>query len=264
MDSIDREYIGLIPAAGYATRLKYQAGSKEIYPLAVKTNAGEKVFPVCKCLLDTFSEAGINQVCLITRKEKKDIEKTLSSGKEYGVNIKYLYCDETFGPPYTLDYAYEYLENKYYVALGFPDILIKPKSSLAAIMQKQKDTSADVVLALIKTNTPQKMDMVVFNEDGSIQDLDIKPSLTKLEWTWALAVWSPNFSTYMHNCLEKLAYEYKNKLRSECHVGTVFQFALRENIKFDHVFIDNGELIDMGTPEDLAKIQENPENWFNN
>lgn len=262
MNNFGKQYIGLVPAAGYATRLKYRSGSKEIYPLTIETGKGRKIYPVCKCLLDTFSEAGINQVCLITRKEKKDIQKKLSNGEDYGVNIKYVYCDETFGPPYTLDYAYKHIKNKYNVALGFPDILIKPKSSLTAIMQKQKKTNADVVLALIKTDTPQKMDMVVFSDDGVIQDLDIKPRNTRLQWTWVFAVWNPKFSSYMHDCLEKLSFEYENNLRSECHVGTVFQFALKENIKFEHVFIHDGELIDMGTPEDLEKIRKNPEKWF--
>lgn len=262
MNDISTQFIGLIPAAGHATRLKYRLGSKEIYPLTVNTENGEKIFPVCKCLLDVFSEAGINQVCLITRKDKKDIEKKLSNGKDYGVNIKYIYCDDTIGPPYTLDYAYEHIKNKYNVALGFPDILIKPKSSLNAIMQKQKKTNADVVLALIKTDTPQKMDMVVFDRNGYIQDLKIKPKETSLEWTWVFAVWSPKFSTYMHKCLKKLKYEYENSLRTECHVGTIFQLALKDNFKFEHVFIHEGELIDMGTPEDLVRIQENPEKWF--
>jgi glucose-1-phosphate thymidylyltransferase len=263
MKNIYEKYIGLIPAAGHATRLKLNSGSKEIYPIVIESSNGKKAsYPVCKCLLDTFSGAGITNVCVITRKEKKDIEKKLSTGKEYKVSIDYIYCKETYGPPYTLDQAYQSVKDKYFVALGFPDILIKPKSALTDIIQKQEETEADIVLALFETDTPTKMDMIVFDDERRIHDLDIKPNNTTLNWTWALAVWGPKFSLYMHNCLKKLSLEYEAKKRTECHVGTVFQLALKDGIKFDHVFIHDGKMMDMGTPEDLMKIKKSPKMWF--
>ncbi len=263
MKSISEKYIGLIPAAGHGSRLKIVSGSKEIYPFTFESENGKIIsHPVCKCLLDTFSQSGISNVCVITKKNKNDIEKKLSTGKEYGVNLDYIYCEDTFGPPYTLDKAYSLVKDKYHVALGFPDILIKPKSALKAIMQKQQETEAEVVLALIKTGTPKKMDMVVFDVDEKIRDLDIKPNSTTLKWTWALAVWTPSFSDYMHHCLKDLLVEYETNKRTECHVGTVFQLAFKDGIKFDHVFIHDAEIIDMGTPEDLKKIKANPRMWF--
>jgi len=263
LKSISEKYIGLIPAAGHATRLKMISGSKETYPIEIDGNNGGKTsYPVCKCLLDTYSESGVTNVCVITRKEKKDIEKILSTGNEYGVSLDYLYCEDTYGPPYTLDEAYQFVKDRYFIALGFPDILIKPKSALKAIIQRQEETGADIVLALFETTTPKKMDMIVFDAEGKIHDLDIKPNSTALKWTWALAVWSPEFSRYMHNCLKKLFHEYETNKRTECHVGTVFQIALKDGIKFDHVFIHNGKMMDMGTPEDLKKIMKNPKMWF--
>ena len=261
--NVSKKYIGLIPAAGYATRLKLNSKSKEIYPIVFEEGNGKKFsYPVCKCLLDIFSEAGIRNICVITRKEKRDIEKVLSTGDEYNVSLSYVYCKDTYGPPYTLDQVYHSVKDRNFIALGFPDILIKPKSALTAIVQKQEEVKADVVLALFKTDTPKKMDMIVFDDEGRICDLDIKPSYTALKWTWALAVWNPKFSMYMHNCLKKLKHEYETKIRTECHVGTVFQKALKDGIKFDHVYIHDGMMMDMGTPEDLMRIKKNPEMWF--
>lgn len=263
MNSIADKYIGLIPAAGYATRLNLNSGSKEIYPITSASNNGEKsTFPVCKCLLDIFATSGVNNVYIVTRKEKKDIQNKLSTGEEYNLTLKYIYCNDTYGPPYTLDHAYEIVKDNYYIALGFPDILLKPNSSLVEIIKKQKETNADVVLALYKTDTPKKADMVEFDEEGNIQDLNIKPINSSLEWTWTLAVWNPKFSEYMHHFLKKLAYEYKTHKRTECHVGTVFNFALKDGIKFEHVFIHDGEMLDIGTIEDLEKIQKNSNLWF--
>jgi len=66
----------------------------------------------------------------------------------------------------------------------------------------------------------------------------------------------------MHHCLKKLLLEYEANRSTECHVGTVFQIALKDGIKFDHVFIHGGEMMDMGTPEDLIKIKKSPKMWF--
>ena len=263
MNSIADKYIGLIPAAGYATRLNMSSGSKEIYPISFEGDSGEKsTFPVCKCLLNIFATSGVNNVYIITRKEKIDIQKKLSEGDAYNINLKYLYCDDTYGPPYTLDHAYEFVKDKFYIALGFPDILLKPKSSLVRIIKKQEETNADVVLALFKTDTPNKADMVEFDDEGYVKDLNIKPNNTSLQWTWALAVWNPKFSEYMHHCLKKLSYEYETNKRTECHVGTVFKFALKDGIKFEHVFMHDGEMIDIGTPEELERIHKNSNKWF--
>ncbi|MGH1536835.1 MAG: nucleotidyltransferase family protein [Gammaproteobacteria bacterium] len=257
------EYIGLIPAAGNATRLKnFLTGSKEVYPFTIRNNEGVEVHhPVCKCLLDSFSETGIGKVYIILREGKEDIPAKLGDGHEYGVDIHYLYSKPTIGPPFTLDQAYEHIKNNY-VALGFPDILFKPRNAIKALIDKQHASNADVVLALFPAPNPQKMDMIKFDDSGKIKAIDIKPLQTSLVYTWVLAIWNPIFSKFMHECLQNLLNEYELKQRSECHVGTVFQIALNEGITFDYVIIDKGEVIDMGTPEDLLYINQQPHEWF--
>ncbi|MEJ2115591.1 MAG: dTDP-glucose pyrophosphorylase, partial [Gammaproteobacteria bacterium] len=121
---------------------------------------------------------------------------------------------------------------------------------------------ADVVLALFPTSTPQKMDMILFDDSGNIVAIDIKPMQTSLVYTWILAVWNPNFSKFMHLHLQKLYAEYESKQRSECHVGTIFQIALKEGVTFDYVLMDKGEVMDMGTPEGLSYINQQPHAWF--
>jgi len=263
MSSTIDEYIGLIPAAGNATRLKnFLSGSKEIYPINIRDEKGEKhSFPVCKSLLDSFHESGIDKAYIVLREGKEDIPEMLGKGEEYGVKINYLYSKPTIGPPYTLDRAYAHIENNY-VALGFPDIMFKPHNAFKALMNKQQQSNADVVLALFPASTPQKMDMIIFDDWGKINAIDIKPLQTSLVYTWVLAVWNPTFSKFMHLCLQKLLDEYESKQRSECHVGTVFQIALNEGISFDYVLFDEGKVVDIGTPEDLSYITQQPHAWF--
>ncbi|MEJ2115994.1 MAG: dTDP-glucose pyrophosphorylase, partial [Gammaproteobacteria bacterium] len=99
MSTKNDKYIGLIPAAGNAARLqKYLQGSKEIYPFSFRGKKGvERSFPVCKCLLDSFHEAGIDKTYIVLKEGKEDIPEKLGKGEEYGVEINYLYTKPTFG-----------------------------------------------------------------------------------------------------------------------------------------------------------------------
>lgn len=250
------QYVGLIPAAGCATRLQNLPFSKEIYPMHVRGEGGQIYeFPVCEGLIRSYSKADINNVYMIIREGKDDICQKLGNGGQYGLDIVYLYTKKTFGPPYTLDQAYSLIHDNY-VALGFPDILFKPRHAFKQLIEKQQETNADVVLGLFHAPNPKKMDMVAFDQTGKIYSIDIKPQNTALIWTWILAVWNPDFSEFMHRSLKHLLSEFESGQRAEIHVGTVFQSALKIGMTFDFVFFDKGELIDIGTPEDLDRTSQ--------
>ncbi len=255
-------YTGLIPAAGRATRLQNLTCSKEIYPLHFRDKDGQDYdFPVCKCLIDSYRIADVNDIYMIIRDGKEDIRQKLGNGSQYGVEITYLYTRKYYGPPYTLDEAYPLIQDQY-VVLGFPDILFKPRYVFKQLIEKQQQTSADVVLGLFRAPNPQKMDMVSFDQTGKIEWIDIKPQQTSLVWTWTLAVWNPGFSDFMHQSLQGMLSDFESDKRTECHVGTIFQFALEKDIKFDHVFFNEGDLIDIGTPDDMRRIDQTYTKWL--
>lgn len=250
------QYIGLIPAAGYATRLENLPCSKEIYPLfANGKNKQVKDYPVSKCLIDAYRKAGIKEIHMIIREGKEDICEKLGNGDAYDVKINYSYTHIPYGPAYTVDQAYTlYSDN--YVALGFPDTLFKPHTAYTRLIEKQQDTNADVVLGLFHTSNPQKTDMIKFNEKGKIQSIVIKPKETNLLWAWALSVWNPAFSKFMHLRLDDMLSDFENRTLKECHIGSVFQLALLAGFKFEYVLFENGEWVDIGTPEDLQRIEK--------
>lgn len=256
------KYVGLIPAAGRATRLKYLPCSKEIYPLAIAAKDGNsQTIPVCSCLIDSYRTANINDITIIIRKGKEDIPKKLGSGEQYGVDIDYLYTQNPYGPPYTIDEAYSKTQNKF-VAIGFPDILFTPRNAFEALIKKQQQTNTDVVLGLFRAPHPEKMDMVAFDQTGAIKSIQIKPQHTTLVWTWILAVWNPVFSEFMHQNLQIMLSEFETNKRTECHVGTFFQLALKAGITFECIYFNEGELIDIGTPDDLHRIKQTHQSWL--
>src|SRR5262245_10421875 len=101
------DIIGLIPAAGQATRIAPLPCSKEIYPVGLRSEAGgvrPKV--VCQDLLEKMARAGIHKVYVVLRTGKWDIPAYLGDGSAFHVNLAYLMMRLPFGPPYSLDPAY--------------------------------------------------------------------------------------------------------------------------------------------------------------
>lgn len=261
----DKKYVGLIPAAGYATRLANLPCSKEIFPVRFTDEEQlQHEFPVCKVLIDAYRKANIENICIISREEKVDILETLGNGEQYDVELSYIYTQKTQGAAFTLDKAYAFTE-KQFVALGFPDIIFKPDNAFSQLISKQHSSKADVVLGLFPAENPTKMDMIEFDSLNKIHGIHIKPKATTLQWTWILAVWSPSFSKFMHQTLASATILKHANQNNEIHVGHVFQLALETGMQFDSVFINDGKLIDIGTQDDLNDLTSRlvHERWFN-
>jgi glucose-1-phosphate thymidylyltransferase len=246
--------VGLIPAAGLATRLGALPCSKEILPLpqpgSDKTN---RIRVVADCLLDAYKSAGIEDVYFIIRKGKWDIPAFYGDGYPLGLNITYLMMRHPFGTPFTLDQAFPFIKDKR-IALGFPDIQFSPGNVYQQLLSKQTKTNADVVLGLFPPDNPSKFDMVDFSPSGQVKRIDIKPIKTNLEYGWICAVWTPTFSSFMHEFLAKALAENELENAPEIYVGTVMQAALREGMTITTEIFPAGEAIDVGTTDALATV----------
>lgn len=249
------EVIGLIPAAGYANRISPLPCSKEIYP--VKAHDGG-IQTACSYLLKSLSMANIDQAYMILRTGKWDIPAYLKDGSDFGLNLAYLVTEGTNGVPQTVDKAHSFIKNKK-VAFGFPDILFHPTNAFNQLLDKQGQTDADLVLGLYEAESPSKMDMVDFDDQGALKDIVVKPAQSGLIYTWFMAVWTPAISHLLHNYLKeydqkKLA-EQETDRNGELHIGDVFREAIREGYKTSYVkFTDN--YLDIGTPEELEKASD--------
>jgi glucose-1-phosphate thymidylyltransferase len=144
------------------------------------------------------------------------------------------------------------------VALGFPDILLKPKNAFKKLISKlkeEKDTS--VVLGLFPTNRPEKYDMVLFDKNHTIKDIVIKqPKQVNLDFAWIIAAWKPRFTAFLDTFVKnKLQNESKNELsNNEYYLGDVIRDAIKSGIIISGVLFNNGEFLDIGTPEDLNRV----------
>ena len=256
------EVIGLLPAAGQARRIAPLPLSKELYPIGFRSiGNSDDLRPkvVCHYLLEKMRLAGIQKAYIIIRAGKWDIPAYLGDGTMVNMNLGYLMMNLPFGVPYTLDQAYQFVENAI-VALGFPDILFQPDDVFTKLLARQANTKADVVLGLFPTDQPQKAGMVDFDSTGQVRLIQEKPKQTNLKYMWGVAVWTPVFTSFLHKFLITIEaniqqnQEHKNPIRRrELPIGDVIQAAINTGIKVQAEVLTDGKYLDIGTSEDLVR-----------
>ncbi|QKD84489.1 dTDP-glucose pyrophosphorylase [Thermoleptolyngbya sichuanensis A183] len=240
--------IGLLPAGGQATRLSPLPMSKELYPLGFRTSADGRTVPkvVSHYLLEKMQRAGIAKAFFILRPGKWDIPAYYGDGALVQMRLGYLTVHVPYGVPYTLDQAYPFLQGAT-VAIGFPDILFQPENAYAALLERLARGGADVVLGLFPTKNFRKAGMVQFDEIGRVQQIVEKPQQTDLTYMWAIAVWSPRFTEFLHEFASGPIPE------TEVPIGDVIQAGINAGLRVEAEAFPDGSYLDVGTPDDLAR-----------
>jgi glucose-1-phosphate thymidylyltransferase len=243
--------VGVAPMAGHATRLGAIAGSKEVLPVA-GTDSAAAARPVCDWLFDAFAGAGVERAFVVLRPGKWDVPATLGAERA-GVPLAYVVTPPTPSVPATLDRAFPFVREAR-VALGFPDVLALPTAALGVIAERQERTAADVVLALFPTDRPAKADMVAVDGAGRVEAIEVKPAATSLRHTWLYAVWSPAFTTFLHERLETLTADALAAGR-ELQISDVLLAAIAAGLRVEAETFADGSHLDVGTPDDLARAR---------
>ena len=248
-----REVVGLIPAAGRATRIAPLPCSKEVYPVGFKIDeAGNTTVPkvVCHYLLDKMGLAGVTKAFIVLREGKWDIPAYLGDGTSFNMNLAYLMLGLPYGVPYTIDQAYNFVKESV-IAFGFPDILFEPDDAFVQLLARQTISDADAVLGIFPADRTRKVDMVDIGDGGQIREIIIKPDETNLQHTWGISVWRPTFTDFMHNYL--LESKESAATQTELHMGDVFQAAISKGLMIEGLKVSDKPFIDIGTGDDLLR-----------
>ncbi|MBD2460066.1 dTDP-glucose pyrophosphorylase [Oscillatoria sp. FACHB-1407] len=250
------DIIGLLPAGGQATRISPLPVSKELYPIGFHAiGADGKLRPkvVCHYLLEKMRLAGIHKAFVVLRPGKWDIPSYLGDGKGLDMRLGYLTIHVPFGIPYTLDQAYPFIQTSF-VALGFPDILFEPQDAFVHLVKHQAATQADVVLGLFPTEQYQKAGMVDVDATGRVHHIIEKPKFTELKYMWAIALWTPTFTHFMHNYLAAIPPEHwQQPGQRELPIGDVIQAGINAGLSVEAEIFEQGMYLDIGTPDDLIR-----------
>jgi glucose-1-phosphate thymidylyltransferase len=239
------EKIGLVPAAGYARRLGTLNSSKEM--IIVDGEYGKE--PICRSLLRQFEYAGISNIVVVTRPDKTDLVDYFANGLDHKFEISMVYLEDTKSTLATICAAYKYIKNKT-VYLGFPDILLSPVDAVKRITESSRFTKSDVILGAFRSHNPEKVDMVDFDDDGKLQNIEIKNHNCRYEFAWIFAIWQPQFSKYLMDHIDAL----DSDIDREVYLGDLLSYYLSEGNEIYIHTIEDGDFTDIGTPEDLENL----------
>jgi NDP-sugar pyrophosphorylase family protein len=216
--------VGVIPAAGYATRLGSLSGSKEILPVGGR--------PVMDYLVERMRAGGCTRLRVVTRPAKVDL---ISHAEELGAEV-------VLGHPETVSASFlagmEGLATDDVVLIGFPDTVWEPVDGFQPL-RAAVDQGCEVAAGLFRIDAESliRSDVVAFGEDDRIARIDVKPTEPASEWIWGCAaaragVWAG---------LERTSWpgEYLDLL---CREGRDVR-----GVKLSDVWID------IGTPEALRR-----------
>lgn len=260
----EREVVAVVPAAGLASRVGPLPVSKEVFPVGFQVETGEGARSVrpkvaCEYLLERMRLAGAAKAYLVLRSGKWDVPAYLGDGSRVGMHLAYLMMGLPYGPPYTVDQAYPFVREAT-VLFGFPDVIFQPDDAFVQLLAHQATTQAAAVLGLFPTDQPQNVDMVDLADEGRVREIVIKPRQTDLRYTWMIAVWTPEFTQFMHDYLAALPApdasdqaDPELPAGSEVHVGHVIQAAIDRGLPVESVLFAEGFCLDIGTPENLHR-----------
>ena len=168
------EIVGVIPAAGHGTRVQPLDCSKEVYPIRGR--------PVMDYLVDRMRVGGSTQLRVVTRPEKEDV---IAHAEELDAEV-------VLGSPASVSESFlagmQGLAEGDIVLIGFPDTLWEPEDGYRPLVRAVRD-GCDVALGLFRINASElsRSDVVVFEEDGRIVRIDVKPAEPPSEWIWGCA-----------------------------------------------------------------------------
>lgn len=242
--------VALIPAAGRATRLgSVVSGSKEVAPIAGRPAIGH--------LLHRLELASVGRALVVVRHGKWDIPTSLIN-YDTDVSIAHVVVDETPSQLHSVARGLDFLEEEL-VALAYPDILFEPKDAFSRLLDRQASTGADLVLGLFPCDFPERVDMVVLDNEARPIEIVIKEPDRGLRYSWSIAVWAPRFTRllidFVHRIDSGLEEVVVQSLADEPSVGHIIQRAIADDFSAEAVVFEEGSYIDIGTPDDLARAR---------
>jgi len=241
------ELIGLVPAAGRATRLGHLPCSKEVLPIGWELGPSHKprAIVACEPLLRQMHRAGVVRALVVVADGKWDVLAFLGDGQCVGLDLAYLVMADSPSTAHTVARACPHIGDVTTV-FGFPDLVLRPDDALSLIVDRHSVGDADVVLALFPTDDSSLFDMV--ETDGeTVREIVIKPPATNLRLTWLAAVWSVRFTEFV-NAWAAAGSSADATPGRELYIGDVVQAAIAEGLAVVGVEVPAGGYDDIGVP----------------
>jgi len=251
--------IGILPAAGVASRLQPLRYPKELLPIVfVADSPSGQIRPIVSAeySLVAMHEAGIRQGVIIISESKTEILKYFGDGSELGLNLVYAVQVRPLGLPQAIAGASDWISG-HSVCLTLPDTIFRPRNAVALLRNEFLRTSADLVLGVFPTQEPRQLGPVRVADDGRVLEVQDKPAATDLRHAWGMAVWSARFTSLLCDYVKR--WLEGPTAAKECVLGDIFNLAVHSDFVVRAVVFEQGSFIDAGKPEGIrAAMAEGP------
>ncbi|MFL6130182.1 MAG: sugar phosphate nucleotidyltransferase [Mycobacteriales bacterium] len=242
--------VGVLPAAGLASRLRPFRYPKELLPVAYEVEGEDagalRPRAVVEYSVAALVRAGVPRCVAVVAPWKLDVVRYLGGGEDLGISMSYVLQEEARGLPWAVDLAYPWTGGCD-VVMVLPDTVIRPPDFLATTLRRHQESGADLTLAVFPTTEPQRLGPVV-HQGGVVTAVVDKPARAPADNTWGAAVWGPAFSELLH-----LAVVESPADAGEMPLGNCFQAAVDKGLDVRAVDVD-GSFCDVGTPRGLGTV----------
>jgi glucose-1-phosphate thymidylyltransferase len=215
--------VGVIPAAGSAERLQPLPCSKEVYPIRDR--------PVMDYVAERMRAADPRELRVVTRPDKRDV---IEHAEALGAEI-------VTGAPGSLAVSIALglrgLERADIVLVGLPDTLWEPIDGFVKLLE-QIDAGADAALGIFESEEPERSDVVVLDEHGSVRRIHVKEPDPPSNLVWGCFAARVGALAGLERCVEPGHY----------FAGLAVARTVRA-VRFP------GRMIDIGTPAALAAAE---------
>jgi glucose-1-phosphate thymidylyltransferase len=221
--------VGVIPAAGYATRLQPLVGSKELLPVGGR--------PVLDHLVERMRAGGATRLRVVTRPEKEDV---IAHAESIGAEV-------VLGYPANVSASFlagmDGLTGEDVALIGFPDSIWEPVDGYRRLVDAVR-AGGEVALGLFRLSLEEavRSDVVVRDHVGLIERIDVKPATPASDWVWGCA------AARIDTWAGMRAFEWP---------GSYVDALCREGRDVRGVELSEAWL-DIGTPEALARAALHP------
>lgn len=153
--------VGIVPAAGHATRLGLATGSKEA--LAVRDR------PLIEYLVERMQLAGVDRLRVVTRPAKTDL---IDLARSLGAEI-------LLGEPRTVGQSFALgitgLEPGDIVLFGFPDTIWSPTGGFVAL-RELVESGEPIAAGIFESPHPHRSDVAVLDAGDRLVGIEVKPA----------------------------------------------------------------------------------------
>jgi len=215
--------VGVVPAAGFATRLGPLPSSKEVLHVGGR--------PVLEYVVERMRLGGATEIRVVTRPEKTDVSER---ARRLGAVV---ITGRPASVAQSIRLGLDGLVPDDVVLVGFPDSVWEPVDGFAKLVEALAG-GAQVVLGCFRSDELERSDVVVADGDGTVRAVQVKPAQPAADVIWGCAA---------------ARAAALDGLREHAEPGELFDRLARAGTVRAVVF--DGKFIDVGTPEALQRLR---------